>query len=66
MDQAMLKETRQKQQDLASDGMLRFNRVKPATNVFITLLFIFLAALCLLPVIFVIIISFTSEQSIIA
>lgn len=66
MDQTMLKETRQKQQDLASDGMLRFNRIKPATNVFITLLFIFLAALCLLPVIFVIIISFTSEQSIIA
>ena len=47
-----------------SDGMLRFNRIAPATNVLYSALFIFIAAICVLPVIFVIIISFTSEQSI--
>ncbi|MGN0779022.1 MAG: carbohydrate ABC transporter permease [Aristaeellaceae bacterium] len=47
-----------------SDGMLRFNRVTPISNVLYSALFIFIAALCVLPVLFVIIISFTSEQSI--
>ena len=47
-----------------SDGMMRFNRVKPIANIGYSALFIFLALLCILPVIFVIIISFTSESSI--
>ncbi|MBQ6233909.1 MAG: carbohydrate ABC transporter permease [Clostridia bacterium] len=47
-----------------SDGMIRFNRVSPGTNVLYSLLFILLALVCVLPVIFVIIISFTSENSI--
>ncbi len=47
-----------------SDGMLRFNRISPAANAAYSLLFILIAAVCVLPVIFVIIISFTSEQSI--
>lgn len=47
-----------------SDGMLRFNRVSPLSNALYSALFIAIAAVCVLPVIFVIIISFTSEQSI--
>ena len=47
-----------------SDGMLRFNRVTPTSNALYSALFILIAAVCVLPVIFVIIISFTSEQSI--
>ena len=47
-----------------SDGMMRFNRVSPGTNVLYSALFILLALLCVLPVVFVIIISFTSEASI--
>lgn len=47
-----------------SDGMLRFNRVSPAANVLYSAIFILIAAVCVLPVIFVIIISFTSEQAI--
>ena len=47
-----------------SDGMLRFNRVSPFANAMYSALFIFIAAICVLPVIFVIIISFTSEQAI--
>jgi len=47
-----------------SDGMLRFNRVSPVSNALYSALFILIAAVCVLPVLFVIIISFTSEQSI--
>ena len=47
-----------------SDGMLRFNRVTPFSNALYSALFILIAAVCVLPVLFVIIISFTSEQSI--
>ena len=45
-------------------GMERFNAIRPATNAAYTALFILLAVLCLVPVIFVIIISFSSEASI--
>ncbi len=48
----------------SGSGMERFNAVKPTTNILYSLLFIFLALLCVIPVIFVIIISFSSEQSI--
>ncbi len=47
-----------------SDGMLRFNRVSPLSNALYSALFILIAAICVLPVIFVIIISFTAEKSI--
>ncbi|MBQ2948480.1 MAG: carbohydrate ABC transporter permease [Clostridia bacterium] len=47
-----------------SDGMIRFNRVSPVSNALYSALFILIAAVCVLPVLFVIIISFTSEQSI--
>ena len=45
-------------------GMERFNSIRPLTNVTYSALFILLALLCLVPVIFVIIISFSSEASI--
>ena len=45
-------------------GMERFNAIRPGTNVAYSALFIFLALLCLIPVVFVIIISFSSEASI--
>ena len=47
-----------------SDGMIRFNRVSPTANAAFSALFILIAAICVLPVLFVIIISITSEQSI--
>ncbi len=46
------------------EGVSRFNRIQPVTNFFFSVLFIFLAIVCLTPVVFVIIISFTSEASI--
>ena len=58
--------TREKRnkEDAVSDGMRRFNRVSPVTNGLFSLTFILLAFLCLIPVIFVIIISFSTEASI--
>jgi len=53
-----------KNADLVSDGMRRFNRVSPVTNGMLTLLFFAIGLLCVIPVIFVIIISFSSEVSI--
>ncbi len=47
-----------------SEGMLKFNRVSPFTNTAFSLLFIILAAICVMPLIFVIIISFSSDASI--
>ena len=45
-------------------GMERFNAIRPATNVAYSTLFILLALVCVVPVVFVIIISFSSEASI--
>ncbi len=45
-------------------GPLSMNRVKPGTNISFNLLFALLAALCILPVIFVFMISISSEESI--
>jgi ABC-type sugar transport system, permease component len=42
-----------------------FNRVKPMTNAMITVLFIVLALVAILPFVFVVIISFSSEASVI-
>lgn len=52
-----------KEEKLA-EGMSRFNRIKPLTNVLGSLLFILMALVAVLPVVFVIIISFSSESSI--
>ena len=46
------------------EGLKKFNRVKPLTNVFISILFIFLALLCFMPALLVLIVSFSSETSI--
>ena len=43
---------------------LKYTRVKPITNVGISILFIFLALLCLLPALLVLIVSLSSEASI--
>ena len=46
------------------DGLGRFNRIKPATNAVFSLVFILLALTTFLPVVFVFIISISSEASI--
>ena len=46
------------------DGLLKFNRVKPLTNVAISALFIFLALLCFMPALLVLIVSFSDEKSV--
>ncbi len=45
-------------------AVLKYTRVKPVTNVFISLLFIFLAFICLMPALLVLIVSLSSEVSI--
>ena len=45
--------------------LLKFNRVKPFTNAAISALFIFLALLCFLPALLVLIVSFSSEKSVV-
>ena len=44
--------------------VLKYTRVKPLTNVFISTLFIILAVICLLPALLVLMVSFSSEASI--
>ena len=46
------------------EGLKKFNRVKPLTNVFISALFIALALLCFMPALLVLIVSFSSETSV--
>lgn len=46
------------------DGVDKFNRVSPVTNLIILIFFIILALMCVIPVIFVIMISVSSEASI--
>ena len=48
----------------AKNSVLKYTRVKPFTNVLISCLFIFLALICLLPALLVLIVSFSSEASI--
>ncbi len=55
---------KRKDNALVSDGMIRFNRVKWPTNLAASLLFIVLALIAVLPVIFVTVISFSAESSI--
>lgn len=55
---------RQGKEKKTLEGLAKFNRVKPVTNIIYSLVFIILALMCLIPLIFVIIISFTDTQSI--
>lgn len=64
MDNAFLNAREKKDNDLASDGMKRFNRVSPVSNAAFALVFVALAIVCVIPVVFVIIISFSAESSI--
>ena len=47
------------------DGLDRFNRIRPATNVVFNLIFIAVSLFCVVPVLFVVSISFSSESSIV-
>ena len=46
------------------DSMSRLNRIKPQTNFIFNIIFIFCAAICIIPVFFVFMISISSEESI--
>ena len=52
-------------QRVTGDGLTRFNQLKPLTNVAFSSLFILLALITFIPVLFVFIISISSEASII-
>ncbi len=54
---------RQKKKTM-TDGLGRFNQIRPLTNILFSALFILLAAITVLPVLFVFIISISSEASI--
>ena len=45
-------------------SVLQYTRVKPVTNVFISILFIILGLMCLMPALLVLIVSFSSDVSI--
>ena len=45
-----------------NDNMNRLNRIKPATNVLFNVLFVILALMCFLPIVFIFIISITKES----
>ena len=51
-----------KKQMEMNDNMSRLNRIKPVTNVMFNLVFILLALVCVLPIIFIFIISITQES----
>lgn len=48
----------------AEDAMMKLNRIKPQTNIVFNIIFVLLAAICIIPVIFVFMISISSEESI--
>ena len=64
LETSIYDDKKKKKDENISDGMNRFNCVKPGANAAYSALFIILALLCILPVVFVIIISFTSENAI--
>ncbi len=55
---------KENKQNLNSDGLIRFNRIKWPTNAVGSVLFIVLALVTVLPLLFVVIISFSAEASI--
>lgn len=58
-----LKKLFKNRNQIDTDGVNKFNSISKKTNVGLNILFAALAALCILPFIFVLIISLTSEQS---
>ena len=50
-----------KKKQIATDSMSRLNRIKPVTNILFNILFLILALSCLLPIVFIFIISITDE-----
>ena len=53
---------KKKKQMEMNENMSRLNRIKPATNVLFNLVFVLLALICVLPIIFIFIISITQES----
>ena len=49
---------------VAPEGIMRFNRIRPLTNIGFSALFLLLALITFLPVLFVFIISISSEASV--
>ena len=45
-------------------GLMKYNRIKPATNVAYSTLFIVLALICFLPALLVLMVSISSEESV--
>ena len=45
-------------------SVLQYTRVKPMTNFWISILFIFLGLICLMPAVLVAVVSFSAESSI--
>jgi len=60
----LLKMRTRRKTEMPGDTMNRFNRIHPVTNAVGSMIFILLALLAVAPVVFVIIISFSSESSI--
>jgi len=60
----MTQQNMKKRKSSRGEGISKMNRVKPATNVVISALFVILAVITLTPAIFVLILSLSSEQSI--
>ena len=48
--------------NVATDSMSRLNRIRPVTNVLFNFIFLLLALACLLPIVFIFIISITDES----
>lgn len=53
-----------KKDELLMDDYIRFNRIKKSTNLVFNVIFIILAAACIIPILLVLAISFTDEASI--
>jgi len=49
---------------VAADGIAKFNRIKMPTNILFSLVFIILSLMCVIPLVFVFIISLSSNESI--
>ena len=53
-----------KKEKVALDGLDKFNRIKQPTNILFNLIFVILSLTCIIPVLLVVAISFSSEASI--
>lgn len=52
-----------KKKEVEQEGMNRLNRIAPKTNVIFNVIFVLCSLICILPVIFVFMISITSEET---